>query len=165
MENILELNRVCKTFAKSDIKLDDVSFAVPYGSIMGFVGENGAGKTTTICCILNTMKKNSGDIRLFGKEMRDTDTEMREKIGVVYDGNNFPSYLTAEQLSSIMQGMYKSWDAPLFRKYLSDFELPAGLKIKSYSRGMTMKLAIAAALAHHPQLLILKTLHPGKKQV
>lgn len=124
-------------------------------SIMGFVGENGAGKTTTIGCILNTIRKDGGNIKLFGQEMTDADTEMREKIGVVYDGNNFPSYLTAEQLSRIMQGLYRSWDETLFRKYLSDFALPIRQKIKSYSRGMTMKLAIAAALAHHPQLLIL----------
>lgn len=155
MDNILELEQVTKSFPKSGFTLNNVSFSVPYGSIMGFVGENGAGKTTTIGCILNTIRKDSGDIKLFGQEMTDADTEMREKIGVVYDGNNFPSYLTAEQLSRIMQGLYRSWDETLFRKYLSDFALPVRQKIKSYSRGMTMKLAIAAALAHHPQLLIL----------
>lgn len=155
MGNILELEQVTKSFPKSGFTLNNVSFAVPYGSIMGFVGENGAGKTTTIGCILNTIRKDGGNIKLFGQEMTDADTEMREKIGVVYDGNNFPSYLTAEQLSRIMQGLYRSWDETLFRKYLSDFGLPVRQKIKSYSRGMTMKLAIAAALAHHPQLLIL----------
>lgn len=155
MNNILELNQVTKTFRKSDFRLDQVSFSVPYGNIMGFVGENGAGKTTTIGCILNTLARDGGEIRLFGREMRDEDTEMREKIGVVYDGNNFPAYLTTGQLSRVMQGLYRSWDGPLFLKYLDDFNLPGGQKIKSYSRGMTMKLAVAVALAHHPQLLVL----------
>lgn len=155
MDNILELKQVAKTFPRSGFKLNEVSFYVPYGSIVGFVGENGAGKSTTIDCILNTVKKDSGDIRVFGRKMQDADTDMREKIGVVYDGNNFPAYLTAEQLSRIMQGLYRSWDESLFQKYLSDLGLPARQKMKSYSRGMTMKLAIAAALAHHPQLLIL----------
>lgn len=155
MDHILELKQVAKTFPRSGFKLNEVSFYVPYGSIVGFVGENGAGKTTTIDCILNTVKKDSGDIRVFGRKMQDADTDMREKIGVVYDGNNFPAYLTAEQLSRIMQGLYRSWDESLFQKYLSDLGLPARQKMKSYSRGMTMKLAIAAALAHHPQLLIL----------
>lgn len=155
MNNILELKQVAKTFSKSGFRLNDVSFSIPYGSIMGFVGENGAGKTTTIGCILNTIRKDGGEIKLFGQEMADADTEMREKIGVVYDGNNFPTYLTAKQLSRIMQGLYKSWDETLFQKYLSDFALPVRQKIKNYSRGMTMKLAIAVALAHHPQLLIL----------
>ena len=155
MENILELQQVSKTFSKSDFTLDHVTFSLPYGSILGFVGENGAGKTTTIGCILNTVIKDSGTVKLFGKEMLDADTDMREKIGVVYDGDNFPPYWTAKQLSKVMAGLYTRWDHSLFQKYLEDFHLPPGQKIKHYSRGMTMKLAIAAALSHHPQLLIL----------
>ncbi len=155
MDNILELHQVCKTFPKTNFTLDHVSFSIPYGSIMGFVGENGAGKTTTIGCVLNTVSKDSGTIKIFGKELADTDTELKEKIGVVYDGDNFPAYWTAEQLSDVMQGLYTNWDNELFKKYLNDFRLLPNQKIKSYSRGMTMKLAVAAALSHHPQLLIL----------
>ncbi len=155
MDNILELHQVCKTFPKTNFTLDHVSFSVPYGSIMGFVGENGAGKTTTIGCVLNTVSKDSGTIKIFGKELADTDTELKEKIGVVYDGDNFPAYWTAEQLSDVMQGLYTNWDNELFKKYLNDFRLLPNQKIKSYSRGMTMKLAVAAALSHYPQLLIL----------
>lgn len=79
MENILELQQVSKTFPKSDFMLDKISFSLPYGAIMGFVGENGAGKTTTIGCILNTVIRDSGSVRIFGQEMRDTDTDIREK--------------------------------------------------------------------------------------
>ena len=155
MENILELQQICKSFPKSNFILDKLSFSLPYGSILGFVGENGAGKTTTIGCILNTVRKDSGMVKLFGKEMRDTDTDIREKIGVVYDGDNFPGFWTAKQLSQVMEGIYTQWDNALFQKYLEDFHLPVKQKIKNYSRGMTMKLAIAVALSHHPQLLIL----------
>lgn len=155
MEHILELHQVSKSFPRSDFMLDNVSFSLPYGAILGFVGENGAGKTTTIGCILNTIAKDSGTVKLFGREMLDTDTDMREKIGVVYDGDNFPSYWTARQLSQVMSGLYKQWDHSLFQKYLNDFHLPSNQKIKHYSRGMSMKLAIAVALSHHPQLLIL----------
>ena len=155
MENILELQQICKSFPKSNFILDKLSFSLPYGAILGFVGENGAGKTTTIGCILNTVRKDSGMVKLFGKEMRDTDTDIREKIGVVYDGDNFPGFWTAKQLSQVMEGIYTQWDNALFQKYLEDFHLPVKQKIKNYSRGMTMKLAIAVALSHHPQLLIL----------
>ncbi len=155
MENILELQQICKTFPKSNFILDKLSFSLPYGAILGFVGENGAGKTTTIGCILNTVRKDSGMVKLFGKEMRDIDTDIREKIGVVYDGDNFPGFWTAKQLSQVMEGIYTQWDNALFQKYLEDFHLPVKQKIKNYSRGMTMKLAIAVALSHHPQLLIL----------
>lgn len=155
MENILELQQICKSFPKSNFILDKLSFSLPYGAILGFVGENGAGKTTTIGCILNTVRKDSGMVKLFGKEMRDIDTDIREKIGVVYDGDNFPGFWTAKQLSQVMEGIYTRWDNALFQKYLEDFHLPVKQKIKNYSRGMTMKLAIAVALSHHPQLLIL----------
>ena len=80
MDNILELHQVCKTFPRTNFTLDHVSFSIPYGSIMGFVGENGAGKTTTIGCVLNTVSKDSGTIKIFGKELADTDTELKEKI-------------------------------------------------------------------------------------
>lgn len=155
MENILELQQISKTYSKSNFTLDKVSFSLPYGSILGFVGENGAGKTTTIGCILNTIMKDSGTVKLFGKEMLDTDTNMRERIGVVYDGNNFPAHWTAKQLSQVMKGFYSQWDNSLFQKHMKNFNLPVNQKIKHYSRGMTMKLAIAVALSHHPQLLIL----------
>ena len=155
MENILELQQICKSFPKSNFILDKLSFSLPYGSILGFVGENGAGKTTTIGCILNTVRKDSGMVKLFGKEMLDTDTDIREKIGVVYDGDNFPGFWSAKQLSQVMEGIYTQWDNALFQKYLENFHLPVKQKIKNYSRGMTMKLAIAVALSHHPQLLIL----------
>ncbi|MDE6312941.1 MAG: ABC transporter ATP-binding protein [Lachnospiraceae bacterium] len=155
MENILELNNVSKKYARSDFALDNISFSLPAGCIMGLVGENGAGKTTTIGCILNTIFKDSGRIKIFGKELSDDDKEMREKIGVVYDSDNFPGYLSAAQLADIMSGIYQQWDSTLFQKYLNIFHLIKEQKIKTYSKGMTMKLAMAAALAHHPQLLIL----------
>lgn len=155
MNNILELQNVSKQFGTSGFVLDNISFALPYGSIMGYVGENGAGKTTTIGCILNTLSKDAGVIKLFGKEMSDADISLREEIGVVYDGDNFPDYLSAEKLASVMRGLYTNWDNALYNKKLEDFKLGKKQKIKTYSKGMTMKLAIAAALAHHPKLLIL----------
>jgi ABC-2 type transport system ATP-binding protein len=155
VNNILELQNVSKQFNASGFALDHISFALPYGSIMGYVGENGAGKTTTIGCILNTLSKDAGVIKLFGKEMGDADISLREEIGVVYDGDNFPDYLSAEKLASVMRGLYTNWDDALYNKKLEDFKLGKKQKIKTYSRGMTMKLAIAAALAHHPKLLIL----------
>lgn len=155
MDYILELDGISKGFPKSDFQLEQVSFSLPCGSIMGFVGENGAGKTTTIGCILNTLAQDAGTVKLFGKGMADADTDLREDIGVVYDGDNFPGYLTAKQLANIMRGLYTNWDDTLFQKLLSTFRLTFGQKIRTYSKGMTMKLAIAVALAHHPKLLIL----------
>lgn len=155
MEHILEVTNLSKRFPQSDFALKQVSFSLPYGAIMGFIGENGAGKTTTLGCILNTMQKDSGTVSLFGKELSQDSTELREDIGVVYDGDNFPGYLTALQLANILRGLYAKWDDALFQQYLNAFRLQPGQKIRSYSKGMAMKLAIAAALAHHPKLLLL----------
>lgn len=155
MGNILELKNVSKEYKHSNFALDDISFALPYGAIMGYVGENGAGKTTTIGCILNTLTKDSGSIMLFGKEMSDKDTAIRENIGVVYDENFFPEYLNAEKLANVMRGLYANWDDKLYEKQLKEFSLNPKQKIKTYSKGMNMKLSIAVALAHKPKLLIL----------
>ena len=155
MVDALTLHDVCKTYSTSDFFLDHISFSLPKGMIMGFVGENGAGKTTTIGCILNTLQRDAGTIHILGKKMDDSSTELRNEIGVVYDGDPFPPDLTAEQLAAIMRRVYKRWDDGLFRKYLGEFRLEERRKIGRYSRGMTMKLAMAVALSHHPKLLIL----------
>ena len=155
MNYALKLNNVTKTYKNSDFSLKKVSFSLPSGSVMGFVGENGAGKTTTIGCSLQTLFKDSGTIQILGREMTDANVEIRENIGVVYDGDNFPGYLSAEQLSNIMNGIFKQWDDKLFQNYINSFHLSKKQKIKTYSKGMTMKLALAVALSHHPKLLIL----------
>ncbi|WP_341347506.1 ABC transporter ATP-binding protein [Paenibacillus sp. FSL H3-0469] len=151
----LEITGLTKSYADSGFMLDNVSFAIPSGTIMGFVGENGAGKTTTIKSILNTVQIDSGTIRLLGREMTDTDTVLREDIGVVLDSANFPAVLTPNKLAKVMRGIYKQWDPKLYIKLTGKFGLPMNQKISGFSRGMTMKLAIAAALSHHPKLLIL----------
>ncbi|MCL2565403.1 MAG: ABC transporter ATP-binding protein [Defluviitaleaceae bacterium] len=155
MNAILEIQGLAKTYESSDFRLNNISFSVPSGAIMGFVGENGAGKSTTIGCILNTLIKDSGTVRIFGKEMTADSTDIRDGIGVVYDTNCFPEHLTPVEISSAMRLIYSKWDNGLFKEYLRKFKLPEKKKVKTFSRGMTMKLAVAAALSHHPNLLVL----------
>lgn len=155
MDYALEVKGLSKTYKKSGFTLDNVSFTVPKGTIVGLVGENGAGKSTTIGCILNTIFRDRGEVKLLGQEMRDEDTQLRQRIGVVYDGDNFPGYYTAEQLAEVMRRAYQQWDDSLFEKYLLKFGLDRKQKIKTYSKGMIMKLAIGTALAHKSELLIL----------
>ncbi len=155
MAHILEVKNLSKRYAKSGFALNNVSFNVPYGSIVGFIGENGAGKTTTISCILNALFKDSGTIKILGSRMTDDDSALREELGAVFDSGSFPDHLDARKLSNIMQGIYAKWDQNLFSGYLKQFKIPADKKISSLSRGMSMKLSIAAALSHRPKLLIL----------
>jgi len=122
---------------------------------MGFVGENGAGKTTTIGCILNTLIKDGGSVKVFGKEMTNSAADIRNDIGVVYDTCALPEKLTPSKIGGAMRYIYKNWDDALFKEYLKTFKLPIDKKIKTFSRGMTMKLSVAIALSHRPKLLVL----------
>lgn len=155
MENILVVKNLQKTYSDSDFTLSDVSFTVPSGSIMGLIGENGAGKTTTISAILNTISKDSGTIEIFGREMTDNSFDIREDIGVVFDAVNFSETLTPTQLSNVMKHLYKQWDNHKYIELLDRFKLPSNKKIKTFSKGMSMKLALSVALSHNPKLLIL----------
>lgn len=155
MNSALILKNVNKKYEKSNFAIKDISFSIPEGSIVGFIGENGAGKSTTMNCILNVIRRDSGTIEIFGREMTDEDIDIRENIGVVYDSNNFPEYLTAKQLADILGRIYSKWDDFCFKQFLRRFGLPESQKIKTYSRGMSMKLAIAVALSHDSKLLIL----------
>ena len=155
MNSTLILKNVNKKYEKSNFAIKDISFSVPEGSIVGFIGENGAGKSTTMNCILNVIRRDSGTIEIFGREMTDEDIDIRENIGVVYDSNNFPEYLTAKQLANILGRIYSKWDDFCFEQFLRRFGLPESQKIKTYSRGMSMKLAVAVALSHDSKLLIL----------
>lgn len=155
MNAILEVQGLVKRYKKSDFSLKNVSFSIPSGTIMGLVGENGSGKTTTIGCILNTLIRDGGTVKVFGREMSDASTDIRDDIGVVLDANNFSEGLTAVKISSVMRRIYSKWDNDLFNEYLKKFNLPAKQKIKTFSKGMIMKLGIATALSHHPKLLIL----------
>lgn len=130
--------------------LDNVSFTLPMGSVMGFIGENGAGKSTTIRLILDLIRPDSGTIQVFEGGPLD-----REHIGVVFDECSFPETLNARDVGRIMAAGYKTWSKARYADYLKRFRLPEKKKISDYSRGMKMKLAIATALSHDSRLLIL----------
>ena len=136
-----------------DFFLDDVSFEVPKGRIVGFIGENGAGKSTTINLILNELKKDAGTIRIFGVE--NTEPSIRNEIGVVFDECNFHEVFNAGDIGKIFAGVYSTWDNGLYQQYLKKFNLPVNKPIGSFSKGMKMKLSIICAMAHRPKLLIL----------
>lgn len=153
MSNLLELKHVSKQY--QSFKLDDVTFSLPGGAIMGLIGENGAGKSTTIKCILNLIRRDGGEITVFGRDNRTEDPAWKEDVGVVLDESTFHDALCAKEVGKILSRVYRQWDGALFEDYLKKFDLPGKKSIKEYSKGMKMKLSIAAALSHRPRLLIL----------
>lgn len=138
-----------------DFVLDEVSFHVPRGTIVGIIGENGAGKSTIIKAVLNLTQKDSGSIELLGKKESGIDFFAHNRIGVVFDGNNFPDTLSPGKLGKLLKTVYAAWDEKQYNALLERFSLPADKKIRKLSKGMKMKLSIAAALSHSPELLIL----------
>lgn len=154
MKNAIEIRNLVKNYGDK-FTLGEINLDIPSGLIIGLIGENGAGKTTLIKSILNIIRLDKGNIKLFGKDIKINESEIKENIGVVLDNMFFPELLMPKDINSIMKDIYKNWDEQLFNKYLSEFKLKNNQSIKSMSKGMKKKLEIATALSHHPKLLIL----------
>ena len=153
MDNILEINGLNKTY--DGFALKDVSFSLPKGYIMGFVGENGSGKTTTIRSILNMANIDSGKISVFGLDSITDTIEIKEKLGVVFDSLYLADHLTAKQIEKQLKPFYKDWDSKEFAGRLKSFGLPDNKRVGEFSKGMKMKFMIAIALSHKADFMIL----------
>ena len=154
-ENAITVENLTKVY--DGFTLKDVSFKVPEGSVVGFIGENGAGKSTTIKALLGLIPVDKGQVEVLGHKifMEEKDVTRREQIGVVFDECNFPLGLKGKDVQNMLKNIYRTWDAKKFRDYMDRFEIPMNKKIKDLSKGMKMKLSIAAALSHDSRLLIL----------
>lgn len=153
MNNAIEIKNLCKSF--KDFSLKDISFSLPMGYIMGFVGENGAGKTTTIRLILNMINRESGEIKVFGLDNILDERKIKQDIGAVFDDIYFVESWKVKEVERAIKSFYSNWSSKLFNKYVSDFHLPMDKKVKDLSRGMKMKLMLAVAMSHEAKLLIL----------
>ena len=153
MKNALEVSHLTKDYGS--FKLDDVSFTVPGGTIMGLIGEHGAGKSTTIKCILNLVRRDGGEIQVLGLDNLADERAVKAQVGVVLDETTFHDGLSAPQVGSILARLYPGWDGALYQHYLEKFGLTSKKLVKTFSKGMKMKLAIAVALSHSPRLLVL----------
>lgn len=153
MENILEITGLHKSY--KDFSLKDVSFSLPKGFIMGFVGQNGSGKTTTIRSILNMAKIDSGRISVFGLDSIENTVEIKQRLGVVFDSLYLAEHLNAKQIEQQLRPFYEKWDTEGYFQRLKKFRLPLDKKVGEFSKGMKMKLMAAIALSHHAELIIL----------
>ena len=151
--NAIEIKDVIKTY--NDFKLDNISFELPKGCIMGFIGQNGAGKTTTIRSMLNIAEIDFGEIKLLGLDHIKDEMEIKKRIAVIFDDMPFQESLNAYDMEKIMSGIYPDWNGLLFDRYLDYFGIPMYKKIKHYSKGMKMKLQIVCAFSHHAELIIM----------
>lgn len=154
MENIIEIKNLKKKY-DDKFELGKIDISIPKGVIVGLIGENGAGKTTLIKSILNIIKIDSGEIKIFGKDHKKEEKVIKEDIGVVLDNMFFPELLNAKDINNSMKDIYKNWDSKLYFSYLKEFNLPENKPLKSMSKGMRKKLEIVTAISHKSKLLIL----------
>ena len=148
--NAVEVKDLTKKF--EGFTLDNISFTLPAGCIMGLVGENGAGKSTTIKLLLDMLRKDGGTISILGKDEKRVS---KDDIGVVFDECRFHEAFTAKDINRVLKNIYKRWDEQQFFVYLNRLDVPSDKRIKELSRGTKMKISIAAALCHGAKLLLL----------
>lgn len=153
MENALEITGLCKQY--EGFALRNVSFTLPSGCVMGFIGENGAGKTTTIKAVLNLIHRDAGSIRVLGQDNIREERAIKECIGVVLEDGCFLNTMNARQVDVLMGKAYQNWHSEQFFDFLKRFGIDTGKKIKDYSQGMRMKVNIAAAMSHDAKLLLM----------
>lgn len=153
MDYVLKVTNLNKKY--ENFELENVTFNIKKGSVVGFVGINGAGKTTTIKSILGLLNYNSGKIELFGEEVTPNNVHVKQKIGVVLDNSNYYEDLTIHQIKTIVARSFINWDENIYKMYIKKFRLIESQPIKSLSKGMKVKFSIALSLSHHAELLIL----------
>lgn len=148
--NAVEVKGLTKKY--EGFLLNDISFTLPCGCIMGLVGENGAGKSTTIKLLLGMASKDGGSIKILGKDLSEVS---KDDIGVVFDECRFHEAFTAKDINSVLKNTFKRWNEKEFFDCLRKFDVPMDKKIREFSRGMKMKISIAAAICHDAKLLLL----------
>ncbi|HHC6402504.1 TPA: ATP-binding cassette domain-containing protein [Staphylococcus aureus] len=155
MTTLLNVDRVNKQYKDSDFKLQDASLTIATNETVGLIGKNGSGKSTLINILVGNRHKDNGSILFFGEEHAMDDVEYKEHIGVVFDDLRVPNKLTIKDIDKVFQSIYTSWNSQKFFDLIKNFELPLQTKIKTFSRGMRMKIALTIALSHDVKLLIL----------
>lgn len=153
VENVLEIRGLCKQYP--GFALANVAFALPRGYVMGLIGPNGAGKTTTLKTILGLLQPDSGEIRAFGLDVTMQGRQVRSRIGFVHDEPRFYDHLSLAQNADILRKFYRGWDRGSFHRLGENFGLPLGKPFGTLSRGNKTKFALAVALSHGAELVVM----------
>ncbi|MBI9106167.1 MAG: ABC transporter ATP-binding protein [Spirochaetales bacterium] len=150
---VLNVQGICKRYDK--FYLDDVSFSLDEGYIMGFIGSNGAGKTTTLKGILNVIHKDAGTVEIFGKNIDGNEIALKQDIAFMMGSSDYYPGRKLKTISSIVQRFYSNWNQEAYEGYLKRFKLDPEKKVKELSQGMRIKFALTLALSHNARFIIL----------
>ena len=153
MKPLLEFRNVSKRY--EGFALDGVSFSLPRGHIGGLIGPNGAGKTTIVKLLLNLVSRDGGRIEVAGQDPAEDEVAVKRRIGFVHEVPSYYEHLSLNAIGRLIARFYPEWDGPLFASLLREFDVPPRPRFGSLSRGMRTKGALALALAHRAELLVL----------
>lgn len=153
MEEVLRIHRLCKQYPA--FRLQEVSFTVEKGTIMGFIGRNGAGKTTTLRSIMNLVHPDSGEIRFFGMELGEKEQEIKQRIGYATGGISYYHRKRIGEIIRVTKAFYPGWDDAACKRYLEVFSLDTNKRLMELSEGMKVKFNLMLALSHQAEFLIL----------
>ena len=151
--NVLEVQGLTKRYPA--FTLNGVSFDVPQGAVMGFIGRNGAGKSTTLKSILGMVHPDAGAVRVFGMDYAENERAIRRELGVVLGGIDFYPKKKIKTITDVTRRFYNNWDEEKYRHYLELFHIDESKRGDQLSSGMKVKYMIALALSHNARLLIL----------
>ena len=151
--NVLEVRDLRKAYPAFTLK--DVSFDVPQGAIVGFIGRNGAGKSTTLKSVLGLVHPDGGTVRVFGMDYAANEAAIRRRLGVVLGGIDFYPKKKIRVITDVTRRFYDNWDEGKYRHYLELFAIDEEKRVDQLSSGMKVKYMIALALSHNAELLLL----------
>ena len=154
MTAAIEMRHVDKSFRKQRV-LAEMSLKVDQGTTFAFLGRNGAGKTTTIRMLLGLLQRDAGDVRVLGIDPAVDPLAIRARVGYLAEDQKMYGWMRVDEIIRFVAPFYKTWDHDLALKYVREFELPLAQKIKTLSKGQTVRLGLVLALAHRPELVIL----------
>lgn len=152
MTDAIEVKGLSRRYKKNGFALEDISFTLPTGCVMGLVGRNGAGKTTLIKILLDILTPDKGSFTLLEEN---NIAKSKEDVGAVFDEILIGNTFIPKTIGSWAKDAWKNWDESLYQELLKKYEIPAENTVGNLSKGQKMKLQIAMAFAHHPKLLIL----------
>ena len=151
---IVAIDHVSRRFG-AKLALNDVSFRVPAGSVVGLVGENGAGKTTLIKHILGLLKAQTGSVRVFGLDPVADPVGVLSRVGYLSEEPDMPGWMRVHELIRYVAAFYPTWDAEYAEQLRREFELDPNAKVKQLSKGQRARAGLLTALAYRPELLVL----------
>lgn len=150
---ILSVQNLCKSYANFSLK--DVSFSLDSGYIMGFIGANGAGKTTTLKSMLGLVRKDSGKVRMFGRDFDQNELDLKQHIGFTLGGVDYYAKTPIKRITEVARRFYDNWDDSVYRSYMARFRLDESKRPAELSHGMRIKYSLVLALSHQARLLLL----------